>query len=347
MPRVRFTLPQVKDYPDSRPSGCAHCGSVLLNRHGSVKKRISDLYLREVTVHRYRCTDCLRTFRHYPDGVDGCDQSLRLRGLCALSWALGLSLRSVSHLLSALGCGLSRMSVWRDVQESGSSALSGWMNRRRSRVSVLGADETVVRLRGNRTVVGFVTDAQSGQIVGMDALVDTDSKGFLRWLGRYVSRLGVEAMVTDDLSTYKPVVERLGVEHQVCIAHVRKNVSRRLEEIEGWDHYKTMIWLLLSELSEDGGRQLLKMERRVRDEPKLRRLVVDLCGKWSSLLCHKRVRGMPQTNNCTERTIGRSKIRYKTVRGYKSKEGMMNGLALTQWVWSGQEGLDLAELIAA
>ena len=40
---------------------------------------------------------------------------------------------------------------------------------------------------------------------------------------------------------------------------------------------------------------------------------------------------MPQTNNCTERTIGRSKIRYKTVRGYKSKEGMMNGLALTQW----------------
>ena len=42
---------------------------------------------------------------------------------------------------------------------------------------------------------------------------------------------------------------------------------------------------------------------------------------------------MPQTNNCTERTIGRSKacaglrsgIRYKTVRGYKSEEGMMNG----------------------
>ena len=56
-----------------------------------------------------------------------------------------------------------------------------------------------------------------------------------------------------------------GCEHQVCIAHVRKNVRRRLEEIEGWDHYKTMIWLLLSELSEDGGRQLLKMERRVRD----------------------------------------------------------------------------------
>ena len=48
-----------------------------------------------------------------------------------------------------------------------------------------------------------------------------------------MSRFGVEAMVTDDLSTYKPVVERLGVEHQVCIAHVRKNVRRRVDEIAG------------------------------------------------------------------------------------------------------------------
>ena len=26
-------------------------------------------------------------------------------------------------------------------------------------------------------------------------------------------------------------------------------------------------------------------------------------------------------------------IRYRTVRGYKSEEGMMNGLGLTQWAW--------------
>ena len=347
MSRVRFTLPQVKDYPDSRPSACPHCRSVLLNRHGSVTKRITDLYISEVSVIRYRCTDCLRTFRHYPEGVDRHDQSLRLRALGALSWALGLSLRSMSHLLAALGCCLSRMSVWRDVQESGSGALSGWLNSARGHVRVVGADETVVRLRGKKTVVGFVTDAKSGQLVGMDVLVDRDSEGFVRWLQRYVSRFGMEAMVTDDLSSYKPVAERLGVEHQVCIAHVRKNVRRRVDEIEGWDWHRAMIWRLLTELPEDGGRKLLRMEPSVRAEPRLRRLVVELCGKWPSLLCHQRVAGMPQTNNCTERTIGRSKIRYKTVRGYKSMEGMMNGLGLTQWVWSGQEELDLSELIAA
>ena len=43
----------------------------------------------------------------------------------------------------------------------------------------------------------------------------------------------------------------------------------------------------------------------------------------------------------------RSKIRYKTVRGYESEEGMLKGLGLTQWVWSGEDGLDLGELIAA
>ena len=155
MSRVRFTLPQVKDYPDSRPSACPHCGSVILNRHGKVTKRVTDLYLSEVTVMRYRCTDCLRTFRHYPEGVDSHDQSLRLRGLGALSWALGLSLRSVSHLLAALGCCLSRMSVWRDVQESGSGALSGWVNSARGHVRVMGVDETVVRLKGKKTVVGL------------------------------------------------------------------------------------------------------------------------------------------------------------------------------------------------
>ena len=230
MSRVRFTLPQVKSVPDTRPPGCMYYESVFLRRHGSVRKPIKDLYIAEGTVHRYRCVDCERAFRHYPDGVDRQDQSLRLRGLAALVWALGLSHRSVSHMLGVLGCELSPMSSWRAVQQAGSGALE-WVRRAGGRVRVMGADETVVRLRGERTVVGFVTDAESGQIVGMDVLLDRDSDGFTEWLRGYVEGLGVDAMVPDDLSTYKPVAERLGVEHQVCIAHVRKNVSNRLDGI--------------------------------------------------------------------------------------------------------------------
>ena len=223
-----------------------------------------------------------------------------------MSWALGLSLRSVSHLLSALGCELSRMSVWRDVQESGSNALDGWLSRVRGQVRLMGADETVLKVRGKLMMVGFVTDAERGRLVGMDVLVQRDSNGFVRWLSEYVSRFGVESMLTDDLNTYKPVVGHLGVDHQVWIAHVRKWVWNRLAEIEGSDWYKTRIWKPLGELGRDGGMELSEMERRVRREPKLRRLVVELNEKWR-WSCHLRVRGMPQTNNCTERTIGRSK----------------------------------------
>ena len=126
----------------------------------------------------------------------------------------------------------------------------------------MGADETVVKVKCKKTVVGLV------------------------------SRLGISAIVTDDLSTYKPVVEELRLEHQVCVAHVKKNVYNRLEGIDGWDRYKAMIWCLVRELPVDGGKKLLRMERRVRSEPSLRRLVVDLCGKWQSLLWPQRVKGM-------------------------------------------------------
>ena len=44
--------------------------------------------------------------------------------------------------------------------------------------------------------------------------------------------------------------------------------------------------------------------------------------------------------------IGKSKIRYKTIKGYKSIEGMMNGLWLTQRIW-GESGMDIGKLLAA
>ena len=169
----------------------------------------------------------------------------------------------------------------------------------------------------------------------------------MQWLADYVAGFGATAMVTDGLATHKPAVEQLGLEHQVCITHVRKNVSNRLDEINGWDWYKGRVWQLLTELPEGGGRELLELEPRVRGEPKLRRLVVDLCQKWRSPVCYQRAPGAPATNNCTERGIGRSKIRYKTVRGYKSAAGMMHGLGLTQWAWCGEDGLDLGWLITA
>ena len=58
------------------------------------------------------------------------------------------------------------------------------------------------------------------------------------------------------------------------------------------------------------------------------------------------MRGARDTNNVTERVMGKDNIRHKTLRGYKSVEGMMNELWLTQRVW-GDPSKDLGEVLAA
>ena len=107
------------------------------------------------------------------------------------------------------------------------------------------ADETIVKVSGKAKLVGFVADAESGKLVGIDMLVEHDSDGFADWLKGYVERLGVEAVVTDDMSIYKPVVDDLGLEHQICVMHVRKNVARRLRNVKGWQEWKSRLRELL------------------------------------------------------------------------------------------------------
>lgn len=178
---------------------------------------------------RRRCVGYKRTFTRYPQGVDRSGHSVRLSALMPLMWALGLSHRSVAHLLSALERPASMMSGWRAVQEADRAATRGLSKRAMSgNAPAMGADETIGKMRGKAKLVGFVADAESGRLLSIDMPVERDGEGFADWLIGHMERLGVEAVVTDDLSTSKPVVHGLGLERQVCITHVRKNAARCL-----------------------------------------------------------------------------------------------------------------------
>lgn len=164
MSRIRCILPQVKTIAEGRAQQCPHCQGGLLQRHGLVPKPIKDLRELVVTTIRYRCAQCQHTFRHYPEGIDRHDQSQRCRALVALSWALGLSHQSISYLLTALGVPIAKMTSWRDVQEAGLAAA-----RRQAlpaSVEVMGADETVLKVKGKQRVVGFVVEPGSGVKIG-------------------------------------------------------------------------------------------------------------------------------------------------------------------------------------
>ncbi|HSK85649.1 MAG TPA: hypothetical protein VK902_19925 [Rubrobacter sp.] len=375
--KISLTIPSVNQVPAHRPTACTYYGQPILHRHGSASKPIKDHPLFRVVVHRYKCLSCKRTFRHYPSGITRKTQSQRTVVLAALMYALGLSCSAASHLLGALGVDLGQMSVWRDAQQAGEA-----LRRKRptGRVGVLGADETLYKVKGRKVVVGFVVDGESGgTTLGFEVLSEGDGEAFKGWLAPYAEKLGAEeVLVSDDNDSYGVAAAGLGVEHQLCVAHVRKYVAKRSKSIieqaraewgEGDERSDKLaedlglVKVLLEQLREEGGARMGRLHRSYSWAPpperkggkascayRMRMLTLELWEKWGKLRLY---RARPElgfldgTNNVSERAIGKSKVRYNTMRGHKSVEGMSNAIALTQWLYDGDDEHDLAKEMAA
>ena len=375
--KISLKIPSVNQAPTHRPRACAYCERSLLHRHGTVSKPIDDHRLCQVIAHRYKCLSCKRTFRYYPQGVTSKTQSQRTVMLAALMYGLGLSCSAASHLLGALGAEISKTSVWRDAQEAGEALRE---KRPVGKARVLGADETVFKLKGKEVVVGFVVDGVSGKSLGFEVLFEGDGQAFREWLEPYATEMGAEVLVSDDNDSYSVAAAELGLSQQLCVAHVRKYVAKRansiLEQAEKeWDEQDEKLEKLaedlgalkglLEELPEEGAHEIKRLHqgylwaappRRKGQEAKeataayrMRMLTLELWNKWRKIRLHRAhpELGLDGTNNSTERGISKSKVRYKSMRGYKSMEGMTNGIALTQWLYSGEDEHDLAKEMAA
>lgn len=336
---VVLKLPDVKTEAKDRPSRCPSCKGEIFQRWGGQTRRVRDPQVKTVRVFRYRCCSCGHTFRHDPAGVDQAQQSQRLRKLAALCWKLGLSYRGIESVLAAFGVDLRRMSAWRDVQE--------WQEQlKRSRqwrpVRVLGLDGAYVRGWGETHPVLVAVDLGTGERVAIGYGNEWDPQAVRRFLEPLVKRLGVSVVVTDDLSIYRQVAERLGLEQQVCQFHVRRWVGRMLHELqekvpEEWLWVLEEIKQLLAELPQEGSKRLFELWKQIpekragRDEPlssldQMRQLLLRLSQHWQSYRVFDWQKDVPWTNNGSEQVIGRMKVRSRTVRGYKNKRGMLAGL---------------------
>lgn len=342
MPIVILRLPNVKQKIETRPQECPTCGGETFQRWGKVRKPVRDNRYRSVQVYRYRCCSCRRTFRHYPAGVDHADQTQRLRKLVALGWVLGMSLRGVVTFLSAFGVNVSHMTVWRDLQEQAKLLEK---RRRWQPVRVLGLDGLYPLGKGRKRPVLLAVDLGTGQPVAIGKVDESNPRAVKRWLEPLVKRLGVSVIVTDDLASFRVVAEKLEVEHQVCQFHVRRWVGRTLYELRETVP-KEWLWVLdevsglLEELPPEGSRRLFELwkqipERRVGQSGgrtplvRLRYLLIRLSEHWENYRVFAWHNDVPWTNNGTEQTIGRMKMRSRTVRGYKSWQGMWAAFLLT------------------
>jgi len=124
--RIQARLPKVNPDVYEVPEVCPHgCGGTHFQRQGQqgYQKTLRDSQYSEVTVYRYACLNCGRTFRVYPQGVlKGAQQSARMKGMPISLYVLGLSCDAIEDFTNALGDGVGKTTAYNNVQGAGVAA---------------------------------------------------------------------------------------------------------------------------------------------------------------------------------------------------------------------------------
>ena len=338
---VVLKLPNVKRKTEARPSRCRYCEGKTFQCWGQVNKPVKDVRVRNVKVYRYRCCRCKRTFRHYPEGNTSADQTERLRLFAVLLWTLGLSHRASSLILSGMKVMISFMTIWRDVQAEAQKIKK---HNQWKKVRVLGLDGAYILGWGEKQPVLVVVDLGTGEPLTLGYINEYNPQAVARWLKPLVQRHGISVIVSDDLSSYKLVAEKLQLGHQVCQFHLRRWVGKSLRDLQEtipkeWLWCLEEVRQLLDVLHPEGSQRLHALWKQVPGRrsgqnksrsplEQLRDLLLRLSQDWHTYCTFQSEPEIPWTNNSTEQAIGRMKMRARTVRGYKSWNGMQAGLIL-------------------
>lgn len=338
---LKLTCPAVKEYP-IREHCCKICKSENLIIHQTLKREIKDSILSAVTVFRMLCKKCHYSFRVYPEGIkDYTQRSKRLIFMGIILYTAGLSYAKVTLFLEAfLGRKLETpVTIWRDIQNIGK-------NLRRKHFGIFKKGEHVVagidggyfKVKGEDICILFSVDARDDSTILFEAKNEDkifEIKQFISTLQRACNLLGI---TTDDWELYKEPLEIKRLPHQVCLAHVKKNFKKHIKQLPKTvpprftETVTTLIdnpipqgLLVLEELIKD---PYLRLKQK--DSVQIREIIASLLRKWKQYTEFIHNPYLPNTNNHTERAVGRSKIRYHQTRGLKSKDGLLNFIAVTQ-----------------
>jgi transposase-like protein len=267
--------------------------------------------------------------------------------------------------------------VYNNVQEAGKKA----RQRQRSSVKkggkrpVVGADGTYVKVKGEQVGIEVVVDDESGELLGLDIIVSENSEEVLEIIQEVVEDVDADVIVSDDHGAYKETAIDLGLAHQICRSHVKRNVDELAESIgqqvkqgapipEGVDSsperlqedLKTLCHLIRAR-PENALDQLEQMYDRYKAAPtpkkgqrhtawyRTRMLVTRLWDRWLNLTLDQRRDDLDGTNNSCERLIGWwIKERYRTMRGYKRPESIRNVVTLTARMGARSGQYDMMDL---
>jgi transposase-like protein len=396
---LNMRLPKVEPLHIEPPTRCPlrdpknrkkKCNGTHFKAHQSnCDKPIRDTRCQHVTARRYRCLKCQRTFRVYPVGVSHDQQSDTLKGLSVLLYVLGLSYQGVADLLEALQYPLAKSTIYKNVQAAGEQAIQlreQWLKQQAGKVKVLGLDFTHVKCQGQDRIVAVATAVLTGQPVAFELLESEGAIHAERWIRDIAKLLDAEVLVTDDADGLKNVSDALGMEQQICRAHVNRNVEDLIAALgtQALEHPHPVppelqtrgltVDQFLEDLSTvesiicgvpfDGQSQLEQLVAHYQYAPappqghkasmwyRFRRLVLDWSENWARLSLYQRWRGekgerLDGTNNVTEQVIGQCvKERYRTMRGYKRDQSILHVSSLIGWMRTQGRGYALSPLVA-
>jgi transposase-like protein len=387
--RLRIVLPKVNPEAIAVPTECVYagCDGRTFHLHQEVTKALRDTVYHEVQVHRYQCLRCKRTFRVYPEGTTRAQTSQRVKGLAVMLYLLGLSYGAVSLALEGLGVALCKSRVYDAVQEAASQVpgLSRDQVFADVKTPALGGDLTSVKCNGEWLPLGVTVDPISGLALTIDALSAEDTQTLKEWIEPIAKQVGATVLVSDDADGFKTIADEVGVQHQVCKAHVLRNTEDLIDKYQplvardadgslqaiGVSPQQaaadlTRLGELVKSRQREQASELESLHRRyLQAAPpqegahqslayRLRLLFLDRWNLWHRLTRYRKWKG-PQgetldgTNNACERAIGWwIKERYRTMRGYKVPE---NALRVSRFLaWCGnflttEDGAILAGLL--
>ena len=381
--RIRVRLPRVEPKVYSYPKECPYkgCSGHHFKPHGlrGERKAIRDPRYERVQSFRHKCLRCGRTFRVYPQGVSRAEQSDRLKAVSVLLYVLGLSYGAVADFLEAFGVAICKTTVYDNVQEAGSVSRSRQDASvvRGGKRPVIGSDGTYVKVKGKKVGIQVVVDDQSGDLLGLDVIVSENSEEVRQTVEQVVQQVEAEVLVSDDLDVYKGVADEIGLDHQICRSHVKRNVDALAESLmeqlkkqeplpkgvasstERLVQDLEAIQKLVRERPANAPGELEAMYHRYKAAPvpkkgqrhtvwyRMRMLVTRLGERWYRLTLDQRRDDLDGTNNSSERLIGWwIKERYRTMRGYKRTESIRNVVTLTARMGTRSGRYDMTELYA-
>ena len=99
------------------------------------------------------------------------------------------------------------------------------------KTKAVGGDVTSVKCAGQWLHRGISVDAIAGLALTIDELGAEDATTLKEWMEPIAQSVGAQVLVTDDADAFKTVADELGLEHQVCKSHVKRNTEDLLDEL--------------------------------------------------------------------------------------------------------------------